>query len=99
MCEFCVWILGVDGRSRYLYNVLGRYLCILSALSVHNRYLLLTVNFFVADPRLVCVWFSDHWNYVFHNFFIHLFKEMYICISIIISCYTVQVCNSMSHII
>ena len=36
MCEFCVWILGVDGRSRYLYNVLGRYLCILSALSVQS---------------------------------------------------------------
>ena len=26
VCELCVWILCVDGRSRYLYIVLGGYL-------------------------------------------------------------------------
>ena len=37
-CYVCVrvWILCVDGRSRYLYIVLGGYLCILGAPSVQS---------------------------------------------------------------
>ena len=32
----CVWIICVDGRSRYLYIVLGGYLRIISAPSVQS---------------------------------------------------------------
>ena len=35
-CEMSVWILCVDGRSMYLYNVLGGYLRILGAHSVQS---------------------------------------------------------------
>ena len=36
LCLLCVWIICVDGRSRYLYIVLGGYLRILGALSVKS---------------------------------------------------------------
>ena len=34
LSEVRVWILCVDGRSRYLYIVLGRYLRILGGISI-----------------------------------------------------------------
>ena len=36
LCELCVWILCVDGRSRYMYIVSCRYMRILSAPSVQS---------------------------------------------------------------
>ena len=49
----CCVIICVDGTSRYLYIVLGEYLCILCAPSVQSyrpyRYLLHTVYLSVAD--------------------------------------------------
>ena len=36
LCVLCVWILCIDGRSRYLYIVLGGYLHILGAPSVQS---------------------------------------------------------------
>ena len=40
LCEVCVWILCVDGRSRFLYIVLGRYMCILGLPIVQSCYAL-----------------------------------------------------------
>ena len=36
LCVLCVWILCVDGRSRYLYIVLGGFLRILGTPSVQS---------------------------------------------------------------
>ena len=36
LCELQVWIRCVDGKSRYLYNVLGGYMCIIDAASVQS---------------------------------------------------------------
>ena len=36
MCVLCVWILCGDGRSKYLYIVLGGYLRILGALVIES---------------------------------------------------------------
>ena len=36
LCMLWVWILYVNGRSRYLYIVLGGFLCILGAPSVQS---------------------------------------------------------------
>ena len=59
LCELGVWILWVDGRSWYLYIVLGRYLRILVFNHVAPyRYRLPTVYLFMADianPDLFCV--------------------------------------------
>ena len=52
LCELCVRILCVDGRSRYLYMVLGGYLRILGAPSVSTMYLFMAD---IANPDLfVC---------------------------------------------
>ena len=66
LCELWVWIHCVDGRSRYLYIVLGGYLCILGAPSVQSccticisapYHVFVYVRY--RKSRLVCVWLSD----------------------------------------
>ena len=53
VCELCVWIFCVDGRSMYLYIVLGGYLVILGAHIVKSCCTLWisasTVYLFMAD--------------------------------------------------
>ena len=67
----CVWIICVDGRSRYLYTVLGRFLCssvhpVFNPVA-HYRYLLPNLYLSVADIAnpdfFACgsrAWFSLH---------------------------------------
>ena len=66
LCEVCVWILCVDGRSRYLCIVLGRYLCTSEVHPVFNPvapygYLFSDMYLFMADITnpLVCLRLSD----------------------------------------
>ena len=60
LCELCVWIICVDGRSRYVYIVLGGYLRILGAPSFQSCCTLSIsasdrVFFYIANPDLfVC---------------------------------------------
>ena len=63
LCVLWVWILCVDGRSRYLYIVLGGLLRILGAPSVQScctltisASKLLSVGGSHRKSRLVCVW-------------------------------------------
>ena len=58
LCELRVWILCVDGRSRYLYIVLGGYLCITGAPSVQSCCTLsisASPRVFVCDRSATCL--------------------------------------------
>ena len=68
LCELRVWILCVDGSSRYMYTciVLGGYLLILGAPSVQSCCTLsISASYHVfvygryRKSRLVCVCLSD----------------------------------------
>ena len=66
ICVLWVWIICVDGRSRYLYIVLGGYLRILGApnvpscctLSIYASYRVFVCGRY-RKSILVCVWLSD----------------------------------------
>ena len=51
LCVLGVWILCVDGRSRYLYIVLGGFLCILGAPSVQS-----SGSAWPACPKKSVIW-------------------------------------------
>ena len=66
LCELWVRIICVDGRSRYLYIVLGEYLRILGAPSVQSCCTLSISTYYhvfvygrYCKSRLVCVWLSE----------------------------------------
>ena len=49
LCKLCVWILCVDGRSRFLYILVGGCRRIFGAPSVQSRCPLSIEYLFVAD--------------------------------------------------
>ena len=63
LCELGVGIIYVDGRSMYLYIVLGRQLQILGAHSVQSCCTLSISAFYhvfvCGKSRLVCAWLPN----------------------------------------